>query len=520
MQTTERRNAILIAITGFILLGLASLGMLSFAALLGQVELKAITHPMRWLSDIEPDVAFDILSNSAELLAGVLSIAITVVAIVVELAATRYSHRITKLFISEPLNIIAMCLFLLTTVQCIWMAATITETGSAAILPNAGFAIAMAMVTLSLLILLPYFYFVFSFISPLSIIQKLGNIAHQSYRASIKRPSAGHHGKALETIDEIQDIARSAADQGDTRIAMAAIDTLAELTLDYTREKPLLPKQWSELDEDVANDPDFVSLAPSALDEIRDSNLWFEVKIMRQYLASMNQTVLVSRDIANLIAINSRRIGITAIDSSPALLTLIIRCFNSYLRATIRAGDWRTAYFVMNECRLLATALLRQKAFKEVTEIVEHLRYYATFAFNLGDAFLLEVASYDIVTLIEEAVKQKSPIVDDLLDRLLELDQEIRAESDDASLLSVRRAQIQLATFFLELNDEAHARRIVDDMKDEPPERLQIIRETLMTEERQQYWEFTDRGINFSYLPPARRPYLDKFFELLKETTH
>ncbi len=162
----------------------------------------------------------------------------------------------------------------------------------------------------------------------------------------------------------------------------------------------------------------------------------------------------------------------------------------------------------------------KKKAFKEVTEIVEHLRYYATFAFNLGDAFLLEVASYDIVTLIEEAVKQKSPIVDDLLDRLLELDQEIRAESDDASLLSVRRAQIQLATFFLELNDEAHARRIVDDMKDEPPERLQIIRERLMTEERQQYWEFTDRGINFSYLPPARRPYLDKFFELLKKTTH
>jgi hypothetical protein len=135
----------------------------------------------------------------------------------------------------------------------------------------------------------------------------------------------------------------------------------------------------------------------------------------------------------------------------------------------------------------------------------------------LGDSFLLEVAAHDIVTLIEEAVSQKSPIVDDLLDRLLELDQEIRHESHEASLLSVRRAQLQLATFFIERQDDARARRIIEDMKDEQLERLQGIRETLMTEQRSQYWEFTDRGVNFSYLKPARRAYLDTLFEWLAQ---
>jgi hypothetical protein len=524
MPTSERHDAILIAGITFTLLGIASLVILAVSAHLGEVPLTAVTDPARWLRELEPDVAFDILSNTAELLAGVLAIAITVVAIVVELAATRYSHRITKLFISEPLNIIAMTLFLLTTVQCVWVAATVAEPGDAAMLPNAGFGITMIMVTLSLLLLLPYFYFVFSFISPLSIIQKLANMAHRPYRRAGDRSATRKHNKTLETIDEIQDIARSAADQGDTRIAMVAIDALADLALDYTREKSSLPAQWLKMDEAVAHDPDFISLAPSALDEIRETQLWFEVKIMRQYLALMNQTVLVSRDVANLIAINSQRIGAVAAGESPALLHLIIRCFNSYMRATIRAGDWRTAYFVMNQYRLLAIALLNQRAFKEVTEIVEHLRFYATFAHNLGDSFLLEVAAYDMVTLIEEAVSRKSPVVDDLLDRLLELDQEIRheshEESHEESLLSVRRAQLQLATFFLELNDESRARRIVEDMKGESLERLAGVRETLISEERPQYWEFTDRGVNFSYLAPALRHHLHKLFEWLEQDRH
>jgi hypothetical protein len=519
MPKTERQNAILIAFIGFAILGLISVGILGFAAFLGQVELKIFSSPIQWLRELETDTAFEILSNSAELVAGILSIAITVVAIVVELAATRYSHRITKLFISEPLNVAVMSLFLLTTVQCLWMAVTVSEPVGAGILPNAGFGISILMVMLSLLVLLPYFYFVFSFISPLSIIQKLGFIAHDSYRDAHRKPAIAMHAKALEAIDEIQDIARSAADTGDTRIAMAAIETLTELALNYTAEKVSLPEPWFEIDKVIKYDPDFISLAPGALKEVHDTRTWFEVKIMRQFLALMNQTVPDSREIANMIAINSKQIGDFAASSDPALLSLIVRCFNSYLRTTIRAADWRTAYFIINQYRLLAIELLKQKSFAEVSEIVEHLRSYATFAFSQGDAFLLEVAAYDIVTLIEEAVIQDSPIVDDLLERLLELDQEIRVENEEASLLNVRRAQLQLATFFLQHNDEVRAHRIIDDMKDELPERLEGIRTNLMTEERAQYWEFTDRGVNFGYLAPERRPYLDTLFGWLREAS-
>ena len=511
----ERRQAILIGGLTLAALALTSMALLAIASALGRVDLDMIANPVRWLTELDTAAAFDTLSNTAEVLAGVLAVAITVVAIVVELAATRYSHRITRLFITEPVNVAVLSLFVLTTVQCVWVAATFKESGQEALLPNAGFGITMLMVTLSLLVLLPYFYFVISFISPLSIIQKLRENAYGYLRRTNHRNVRRMQRATLVAIDELQDVGRSAVDQYDTRVAMATVDALAELLLDYIKVRGDMPERWFEIDATVSRDPDFVSLAPSALSEIRDGGLWFEVKVMRQYLALVNQTIPHARDIANVIAINTERIGIAAGEENPNLLTLCIRCFNSYLRAAIRAGDLRTAYYVMNQYRLLAEALLNQRNYEVVTEIAEHFRFYAVFAHTLGDSFLLDVAAHDIIQVIEEAVQRKSPIIDELIDLLLDLDQEIRNEEQADSLLNVRRAQMKLGTFFLELGDHERVTRIVEDLRDEKIERLEGIRDGLLGEERQHYWEFTDRGVNFAYLVPERRQYLDPLLELV-----
>lgn len=79
--------------------------------------------PEGWLSGLDPMSALDTLSNAAEVVAGVLAIAITVVAIVVQLAATRYTHRITSMFVREPVNVSVISFFVLTTIQCVWVSA-------------------------------------------------------------------------------------------------------------------------------------------------------------------------------------------------------------------------------------------------------------------------------------------------------------------------------------------------------------------------------------------------------------
>ena len=52
--------------------------------------------------------------------------AVTVVAIVVELAATRYSHEITRLFLEDPINLGVLGLFVLTTVLCLLLGVVLT----------------------------------------------------------------------------------------------------------------------------------------------------------------------------------------------------------------------------------------------------------------------------------------------------------------------------------------------------------------------------------------------------------
>ena len=90
---------------------------------------------------------------------------------------------------------------------------------------------------------------------------------------------------------------------------------------------------------------------------------------------------------------------------------------------------------------------------------------------------------------------------------------EIKNESQEESLLGVRRAQLQLATLFAERGDERRVQVIADDLKTEQPRRLRHLHRLLIEEERPQYWEFTDRGVNFAYLPPERRGYLAAIYE-------
>jgi hypothetical protein len=49
-------------------------------------------------------------------------------------------------------------------------------------------------------------------------------------------------------------------------------------------------------------------------------------------------------------------------------------------------------------------------------------------------------------------------------------------------------------------------------MRHERSERLASVRDELLSETRSGYWEFTDRGVNFSYLPPEQRERVHDFF--------
>jgi hypothetical protein len=297
---------------------------------------------------------------------------------------------------------------------------------------------------------------------------------------------------------------------------MAAVEALANLLFDYVRARERLPEGWFDVTESVANDPDFIALAPESMAEVRSQGIWLERKILRRYNSLVGQAAGQSRDVAYLIGIKTQRVLIELGPLHPQLMELALRSFNSYLRSTINARDPRTAYYLMNLYRGAASELLRKGLNRRVIEIAGYLSEYGQLAHKTGISFLLETAASDMAELIEDADGEGSPVVDTLIGTLLELDQEIKEEGQEESLLGVRRAQIQLATFFLQKGEQVRADRIIQDLRQERLERLERLRTALLTDEREQFWELTDRGANFAYLKPDRRPYLEPLFEALR----
>ena len=82
----------------------------------------------------------------------------------------------------------------------------------------------------------------------------------------------------------------------------------------------------------------------------------------------------------------------------------------------------------------------------------------------------------------------------------------------EQALRGVRKAQVRLATFYMTKNALPLADRIAADMRGEKPERMASIRAELGAVNEREFWEVTDRGVNFDYLDPSRKEKLDEFF--------
>jgi hypothetical protein len=467
-----------------------------------------------WLTDLDTATASTTVVAAAQIVAAVLSIAITVVAIVVELAANRYTHRITGMFVRTPANLVVMGFFVLTTLQCLWISATLESRDPAlAQIYSFGIALAMGMTTLCVLLLLPYFAYVFAFVDPLSVVNRIRSHTLAAIRRAAARGDTGPRRATVAGIDQLEDVALNALEHKDRAVAMASVEALESLIADHAPLRASLPGSWFQVDGELAHDPDFVSVAPLALDEIVASRTWFEVKVLRQYHSLFTESLNRVRDLSNLIALSTRRIGSGALPAEPELLDLAVRFFNSYLRAAINARDVRTAYYVLHQYRLLAEDALVRGHGEFVVGMMQHFRYYGLLALGEDLPFLLEAVAFDVAQVTERALECGSPEADPILEVFLQVDKESDSAAHETSLRGVRRAQVQLASFLLLRGDARRARRVYEDMAHEPPERLASIRDELLAEQRSQYWEFTDRAVNFAWLPPDRRKRVRDFFE-------
>jgi hypothetical protein len=454
------------------------------------------------------------LVNMPEVIAGVLGITITVVAIIVELASNRYTPRVTELFVRSPINLTVLGFFVVTGLMCIWVSLTGSSDDFS---PRVGRTVTIFAITASMLVLLPYFAFVFGFLNPHNIIERMG----RSTLLAIRRVNRGDDADNLKTklsavrgIEQLADVALNSIEHKDKGICMHAVDNLGELTRNYLDTKNEMPKSWFLLDAYLRENPDFMSMQDDVLEDIETDEFWFEMKVLRQYQMLFGETLNRMRDINYLIAINARKLAEKAMRlSQERTASLTVKFFNTFLRATVNERDVRTAYNVLNQYRLLAETAMKMGRNEMAVEIARRFKYYGQLGFAQGLPFVLETAAYDLCGLNELAFDLHSSCGDKLLEIFLEVDKEAEEGHEfEASLRGVRKAQVKLATYYLTHDAQDLARVIFTDMQGELPHRLASIRDELAGITSKDFWEVSDRGVNFDYLGPKRRAQLELFF--------
>jgi hypothetical protein len=458
----------------------------------------------------------DAYAGLATVLAAVFGIVIMVVSIIVQLSADRYTG-VARLFLRDRVNLTVMGFYVVGCVTAVWLSLSL----KADYVPRIMTTVQLLITTGGLVLMAPYFGYVFWFLDPLNIVERLRRQAVATARRGVVAAEPESRAAAqlniLGALEELTDITNNSISGKDKIIASAAVDALKDLGLEYSACKRQASDAWFRIGDACRMHPDFVAMDPEVLHDLEQRRTWFEWKIMRQYLGIFFDALPTMRDINYLIAIDTRYLGeAAAAAKDEELIRLVFRYMNSYLRATLNARDVRTAYHLLNQYRLLLEATLRSGNGASALEGAWYMSYYGRLAFDMALPFVTETVAYDIATLCEVAHSLGAPEDHKILDLLLDLGRPQGKNSPDKPLLGVRKAQAKLAAYLLMRGEDSLVRRICDDLATEPLERLVGIRDALQGVTNKEYWEVTERGRNFDYMPEVQRAYLEPLFSLLE----
>jgi hypothetical protein len=479
------------------------------------LSMPALGGPLERYVRFDPELVSDAASSLAGTTVALLGIVITVVSIIVQLSAGRYAG-VTRMFLRDRVNLAILAYYVIVCVYAVWASVAIGSD----FVPMLTLLSLMFGTSAGLSLMAPYFGYVFWFLEPRNIIARIRRDAEgvaaagtrQSDRAAAERAQA----EVLAAVEELTDIISSSISNKDKIIASHAVDALRDFTVTYAGQKPKATAAWFAIGAGIAKNPDLVAMDPESLEDLARRRTWLEWKVMRQYLGIYNEALASMRDINYLIAIDTRYIGEAALAAADLdLVELVFRYMNSYLRSTLNARDVRTAYNVLNQYRLLVEAMIRGGSREQALAGVTHLSYYGHVSFDGKLPFVTETIAYDLSTLCQVAHEAGSPDEGVMLNKLLELDRPLRASSQESALLGIRKAQVKLGAYYLAAGETEKARRIADDMANEPKARLKSVRDALENVVSKEFWEISDRGRNFEFMSAPQRKTLPTFFDWL-----
>ena len=467
---------------------------------------------------IEPDAVRSYIGSLAEVITALFGILITVVAIIVNLSANRYTSKIIDLFINDIINVAVLILFAVIIFYGIWITnAAQGSQGSGGFSPRYGIIIYLSLISVGVLIIVPYFFYVFHFLNPSNIINKIKDQAYY-YLAKANKAKYDRTLKSglIENIDRLSELCKGSLLSSDQTLGLHSVKAMNNILIRYisAKQDDSFHSLWQFDIQDF-----FLGLDPDIVEDLEAKQYWFEYKVLQEYESILIHFLEKNPRITYQVAVNTTEIGMSLRDE--VVLDLLRRYFNTYLKRCIEKKHAQNTINVFYQYYLFLKYLIEHGVNDRLClQMAEYFKYYGQAAALDGMENVLEYSSYFLRKINEVAYKKydaDSDLVEQHLNLFLTVDDFPDDESTEKALLGVRANQAILASFYMQRNNNEFVRRIREDMKDEPPDRLQLIEETILREEEEHHFEIDNIGINMLYVPAGPKNNLRRFFELFTD---
>lgn len=450
--------------------------------------------------------------NLAEVFAGIFGLSLTVVAIVVQLAAQRYSPQIVLYFVRDPVNVVFFVFIVFSSTYMILIPGITEDSPAFGLLNAVGVLLAVAAFG----VLIPYFVYVFISVQPDTLVRTIaGNTTKTMRRVATRSWKPDRIAEAqydcLEGLHRLTDIGISAIQHADRDLVMTAVRAIQDVLEQYSTLKASCPTEWFEPPSQLRD-----QFAGALLKTMHSGQTWLEAAVFFELDHMGRRAAEAMPELVTRISSLARHVNSLALRRHDApLIMLVDHFFNTQIRHGINAGNVRVLYAVLEHYRR-AIELYVEHDEPRAVECAGWLVYYGQLANVRSLGFVTTIIAHDLRRVCLVAYKLgKSILGDSLVDCLLNLDEDEEGDRSEQALLGVRKAQSILATELLHLGLSAPVQRIAEDMIHEPDDRLSAIRAALVSNSSDRFWEMTDRGENFEYLAPELRTHLDKFFEMV-----
>ncbi len=345
-----------------------------------------------------------------------------------------------------------------------------------------------------------------------------------------------HQHEAHEQLKRICDFAFACVQQSDETNLLAAVSTLRWLIRSYSRIKPRLPDAWFLVRGRLRRTSDFINFPSDRIAEISESGIWFEFKLLSQFLIIFEECLKYERtEECQFVAqtVRAAAEGMFTANDYEAY-QVAIKFLNTFLRRGINARNLQVIKFIRSQYEELFTFMIEHIKQNQglhtmrggrhatttdwlsiISEDAWFLKYYAQVALEKDLGVFAEHVAISLSDLTSLAHRQgEAKLHLELLRLLLTLDDV--TEGYTAPLVGVRRAQIKLAILYMRSHQKNFAQMIAKDMLEESKEYLAVIVDEILSTNRSEFWEASEEGIPFDFLDPEEKQALPKFFELLE----